>query len=98
MQPPLLASSDQRGTPCFGSKGQYAPGEPTLEPTPAGSCPHFEHQAVGGALLPHACIEGHAFVPGPWRNRRALREHFALSPRLLFFRLPLFAVGKKGSC
>src|SRR5712691_9384567 len=57
MQPPLLPSTNERGTSHFGLVQQFAASEAHFEPTPTASCPDFEQDGGGSAFFPLAQVE-----------------------------------------
>jgi hypothetical protein len=92
VEPPLLPASNQGGTAYLHSSGQTASERANLDPTPTGSGPHFEENGRASALFPLPRIEGHGFVPGARRDRRAFGE-FLPRPFPGLLGLEFFAAG-----
>ena len=75
----------------------FPPSEPTFEPTPTRSRPHFEENAPPLSILPLARIERGGLVPRAWGNRWTLGELLPFGCRFLLLALPLLEMGKEGT-
>src|SRR3954462_8659449 len=96
MQPPDAPMPDELRAANLMACGQRASTDAYLDPRPARSRPHFQDDAVVGALSPEAGIERHRLVPGARRHGRTVGERLAFDERFLTALLPPLQVVVKG--